>query len=421
MHHRLRLATTAAVAAAVLLLGIPLGLFVYQVTQNQAVAALEARADLLRSTIEPLLSTDQPVGQSQLEAAPGFNGQIPAHVRVSLVRTGGDHVQVINAGVDRPANAFQVVSGEDYPRGVKVELEVSMWDMRGQSLPALLLVALASLAAIVAGVAVGSWQAKRLSEPLVFLAATAEQLGSGQLRVSPPVSGIEEIDLVTEELARSAGRMATRLAAESQFAADASHQLRTPLTALSMRLEEIELTSNQPEVREEARISLEQIDRLGATIAHLLERTRYQGAGTDQGTVPLGPVLVQQIEEWQPVYHKATRSLVLELETDAVVKASTGALTQVVATLLENSLQHGAGTTTLRGRAVAGGVAIEVGDQGEGVSDELASKVFDRNVTGGGGTGLGLAVARDLVVADGGRLELSNHQPAVFTVFLQVA
>jgi len=421
VHRRLRLATTAAVAAAVLLLGIPLSLFVYQVTQNQAVATLEARADLVRSTIEPLLSAEQSVGQVQIEAAAGFNGKIPAHVRVSLVRTGGDHVQVINAGIDLPGNAFRVVSGEDYPRGVKVELEVSRWDMRGQSLMALLLVALVSLAAIVAGVAVGSWQAKRISEPLVFLAATAEQLGSGQLRVSPPVSGIEEIDLVTEELARSAGRMATRLAAESQFAADASHQLRTPLTALSMRLEEIELLSDQPEVQQEARISLEQIDRLGATIAHLLERTRNQGAGPDQGTVPLGPVLVQQLEEWQPVYDAADRSLVLELETDAVVRASTGALTQVVATLLENSLQHGAGTTTLRGRSVAGGIAIEVGDNGKGVSDELAGKIFDRNVTGGGGTGLGLAVARDLVIADGGRLELSNHRPAVFTVFLQVA
>ena len=75
------------------------------------------------------------------------------------------------------------------------------------------------------------WQANRLAAPLVYLAASAEQLGAGQVRPQLEPSGVEEIDLVASELARSAARMAGRLAAERKFASDASHQLRPPLPA----------------------------------------------------------------------------------------------------------------------------------------------------------------------------------------------
>ena len=64
-------------------------------------------------------------------------------------------------------------------------------------------------------------------------------------------------------------------------------------------------------------------------------------------------------------------------------------------------------------------IVIEVRDQGPGVPEEIASRIFERAVTSGKGTGLGLALARDLVTADGGRLELSQRVPAVFSVFLQ--
>jgi nitrogen-specific signal transduction histidine kinase len=64
-------------------------------------------------------------------------------------------------------------------------------------------------------------------------------------------------------------------------------------------------------------------------------------------------------------------------------------------------------------------MVIEVRDEGEGVPEDLASRIFERAVTSGKGTGLGLALARDLVTADGGRLELSQRVPAVFSVFLQ--
>ena len=114
--------------------------------------------------------------------------------------------------------------------------------------------------------------------PLIYLAAEAEQLGSGQVRPRLRSSGIEEIDLVQAELVRSAERVAGRIAAERQFASDASHQLRTPLTSLSLRLEEIELLAGEEEVRAEAHACLEQVERLTGVVEDLLKVSRRSGA-----------------------------------------------------------------------------------------------------------------------------------------------
>jgi len=278
-------------------------------------------------------------------------------------------------------------------------------------------VVLASAGAFLVGIAMARWQARRLSTPLVLLAASAEQLGTGQTRPQLEPSGMEEIDLVAMELGRSADRMAARLAVERQFAADASHQLRTPLTALMMRLEEIMAASDQQEVTEEAQISLEQVERLVSVVDDLLARSRQAEGGTTE-PVRLIEVVEQQKDEWGPSYEAAGRELIFKVEDDVLLLASPGALAQVLATLLENSLHHGAGATTVQARESASAVVIEVSDEGPGVSDELAPRVFEREVTSGDGTGLGLALARDLVTADGGRLELAQRRPPVFQVFL---
>jgi signal transduction histidine kinase len=281
------------------------------------------------------------------------------------------------------------------------------------------LVIVAGVVAIGAGIAMAVWQANRLSAPLVYLAASAEQLGSGQVRPSLEPSGVEEIDLVAAELARSADRLAGRLAAERQFAQDASHQLRTPLTALSMRLEEIMLTSDDDAVVEEARVSLEQVERLVHVVDDLLTTSRRAQGGTTEA-VALVDVVTQQYEEWADTFAQAGRELVVDVEPGHRVLATPGALAQVIATLLENSLKYGDGTTTVRSRPSGpkGAVALEVSDEGPGVADEFAPRIFDRGATTGGSTGLGLALARDLVAADGGRLELAQRRPPVFRVFL---
>ncbi|MCR2053217.1 HAMP domain-containing histidine kinase [Actinomyces bowdenii] len=276
-----------------------------------------------------------------------------------------------------------------------------------------------TVVALAAASVVASKAARRLSAPLIYLAAEAEQLGSGQVRPRLRSSGIEEIDLVQAELVRSAERVAGRLAAERQFASDASHQLRTPLTSLSLRLEEIELLSDQEEVRAEAHACLEQVERLTGVVEDLLKISRRTGGGTTEA-LHLADVFAQQREEWEPAYQQQGRTITFSDEVGHPVLATPGSLAQVLATVIENSLRYGGGATSVSVRGANGGhgVFIDVADEGLGVEEDLAPYIFDRHVSGHGSTGVGLALAKDLVEADGGRIELSQRRPAVFSILL---
>jgi len=412
MRRRVLQATIAAVTVAVVLLGFPLAFLGAQYARDNELQELDTRAASLASTIDFRASRSILMSRSMLDPYQDGRTSLPASVLV--IEPDGTRLQ---AG---KAIAGKSLSAEATARtGALVILTVSWWDVFWQSARVVLLVAVAAVVAFAAGNAMAMWQANRLAAPLVYLAASAEQLGSGQVRPRLQPSGVEEIDLVAAELARSADRMAGRLAAERQFASDASHQLRTPLTALSMRLEEISAASKNPDVQEEARIALEQVERLVMVVDDLLMRSRRAQGGTTEA-VHLIDVVRQQEEEWAPSFAAAGRTLALEVAEDAQVLATPGALAQALATLIENSLKHGGGRTTVRSRpsGTSGAMVVEVADEGNGVPDELVSRVFERGMTSGAGTGLGLSLARDLVAADGGRIELAQRRPAVFAVFL---
>ncbi|WP_127129611.1 ATP-binding protein [Georgenia sp. SYP-B2076] len=401
-----------AVTVAVLLLGVPMAVFGAILVWDAENATLNLRAASLSRSVERRLVRDEVLDEDMLTPWVGGVDNLEASI---LVRAPDG--QEYTAGprfTDRVMRSREVT-----PSGATVRMDVDASQVQWRAARIVILVVVASAVALAVGVMVAARQARKLSAPLIYLAASAEQIGSGQVRPRLKPSGVEEIDLVAAELVRTADRMAGRLAAERQFAADASHQLRTPLTALSMRLEEILALSEQEEVREEARISLEQIERLTGVVQDLLNTSRSASGGTTE-VVHLEEVFAQQVEEWRPSYRKAKRELVLEDAAGLAVLASPGALAQVLATLLENSLKYGGGATRVVTRAAPGGhgVFIDVSDEGEGVDDELAPDIFTKHVSGGSGTGLGLALARDLVAADGGRLELSRRRPPVFTVFL---
>nr|WP_216077662.1 ATP-binding protein [Isoptericola sediminis] len=396
------------------MLGVPLGIFGARYVVAGAEQRISDRVDAFTLTVSRAVERDERPTDDQLQrAAEGREGDLPARVTVSL--PGGEQLTYGDEASDPViVKARQTESGRAW-----VSFEVSASGAYIQAAQMVALVVVAGVVAIAAGVAMAVWQANRLSAPLVYLAASAEQLGSGQVRPSLEPSGVEEIDLVAAELARSGDRLAGRLAAERQFTQDASHQLRTPLTALSMRLEEIMLTSRDEEVVDEARVSLEQVERLVTVVDDLLATSRRSQGGTTEAVVLLD-VVRQQHEEWADTFAGAGRELVIDVAEDHRVLATPGALAQVIATLLENSLKYGDGTTTIRSKPSGpkNAVALEVSDQGPGVDDEIAPRIFERGASTGGSTGLGLALARDLVAADGGRLELAQRRPPVFRIFL---
>lgn len=411
MRRRVLQATIAAVTVAVVLLGFPLAFLGAQYVRENEVGALQTRASDLGRAVDGRLQEGTPLSDAMLEPYVDRGGGI--EVSVFVVAPDGARYQ---AGPEVPSRTITIT--ETSATGAQVTLYAPWWDVFLMGAQIMGLVVAAAVVAFAAGIAMAIWQANRLAAPLVYLAASAEQLGSGQVRPQLEPSGVEEIDLVAAELARSADRMAGRLAAERQFASDASHQLRTPLTALSMRLEEIMLASDDEAVREEARISLEQVERLVTVVDDLLTRSRRAQGGTTEA-LRLLEVVHQQEEEWRPTFEAEGRRLVIDVDPAAQVLATPGALAQVLATLIENSLRHGDGTTTVRSRPGASrAVVVEVADEGQGVPDDLAPRIFEREVTSGKGTGLGLALARDLAAADGARLELAQRRPAVFALFL---
>ena len=287
-------------------------------------------------------------------------------------------------------------------------------------LPTVVVVVL--LALVLAGLLalwVSTWLAGRRADRVGWFIDTlgerAEQLGPGDPRPVPLNSGIEEVDRLDAALARGAEQSARRLASERDFAADASHQLRTPLTALLMRLEEIASTSDLAVVEEEATIAIGQVERLSGVVDDLMSRTR-SGAETSP-TVSLDSVLAALQREWQPAFAAARRSIHVRGERGLGVRATPVALAQILTTLLENSLTHGRGTVEISARRAGPSVVIEVADGGEGVPAAIAPHVFERSVSSTG-TGLGLSLARDLAEAAGGRLELVRARPPLFALFL---
>ncbi|MFP5360872.1 MAG: ATP-binding protein [Actinomycetes bacterium] len=411
MRRRVLAATFSALAVAVVMLGIPLAVAAAQIIRDDALRDLDLRASTAARSLEVRYLSGEPITASNVDSFVSERPGAPEYIYVRL-----PDGTVLTAG-EEPSPAYSESHATD--SGIVVLAYLSTWDVYWQIARVVGLVLASGSVAIVAGAAMAIWQANRLSAPLVYLAASAEQIGSGQVRPRLESTGIEEIDLVAEELARSSDRMAARLATERQFAADASHQLRTPLTALSMRLEEISALTQQDEVREEADRSLEQVERLVGVVDELLGRSRRAlGSGTE--LVQLDEVFAQQRAEWAAAFTGAGRRLVIA-PTHATVFATPGGLAQALATLIENSLKHGGGTTrvTARESGQNHAVVIEVTDEGQGVPEAIAPRIFEREVTSGRGTGLGLALARDLVTADGGRLELAQRVPATFAVFLQ--
>ncbi len=258
-----------------------------------------------------------------------------------------------------------------------------------------------------------------IARPLADLADAADRLRSGDPRPVGRRYGLAELDQIADALDSAGRRVTSLLTAERELATDASHQLRTPLTALSMRLEEVIAAAGDPEaVREEAGAALAQAERLADVVSQLLDPGRRAHAGTASLT-GIDEIIDQQVVEWEPAFRRAGRKLVVTGDRGLRAHVTAGGLSQVLATLLDNALMHGRGQVEIRTSQNTKSAVIEVEDEGRGVPPELVARIFERSVSGRPeGTGLGLSLARTMAAADGGRVVLVRPRPPVFAVFL---
>ncbi|WP_055711825.1 ATP-binding protein [Streptomyces torulosus] len=406
MRRRLIQSTLAVVLVVIAVFGVSLVIVETRTISNSAQERVESEAVQLTSIVDSRIIGDERITAEVLEDQVGDDRyariQIPGQRTIEIgAKPVGDVIRHEAKG-----EKDEVVIVEESRSAVSREV--------GRTL---LIIAAVALLAVVAAVLLAVRQANRLASPLTDLAETAERLGSGDPRPRHKRYGVPELDRVADVLDASAERIGRMLTAERRLAADASHQLRTPLTALSMRLEEITLTDDPATVKEEAHIALAQVERLTDVVERLLTNSRDPRNGSAVA-FELDEVIKQQLEEWRPAYRSAGRAIVSSGKRHLQAVGTPGAVAQVLAALIENSLMHGGGTVALRTRVTGNQAVIEVTDEGPGVPADLGARIFERAISGRNSTGIGLAVARDLAEADGGRLEMLQAQPPVFGLFL---
>ena len=424
MSRRILTAILTVTVLAVVLFGIPLAIGLRRLYRNEAVVRLEreaARAGIevpasFETTGDPVeLPTRHDATLIALYDRRGrrLQGHGPPRADTEVARAlkgavsdgahGGE--LVVASPVTSEEHVFAVV------RAAVPEGAVNARVRRGWLTMGLLAVAVIALAALVA-----RWQARRLGRPVLALATAATKLGDGDFSVRADAAGVPEVDAAASALNATAERLGVLVGRERTFSADASHQLRTPLTGLRLQLES---TLVNPRADRDAAIerALGDIDRLEATVEDLLALARDASPARDP--IRIDGLLADADHRWHGPLAAAGRPLRIDAGAELpAVRASAPAINQVLDVLIGNALQHGRGTVTVRARHAPRSIAIEVSDEGPGPPAD-ANDVFRRRPASATGRGIGLALARSLTEAEGGRLTLSRAGPGPrFTLLL---
>jgi len=416
---------TAVAAIAVALFAVPLGVAVARLYRDQEVISLQRQATLAGLSVPAdFASSGDPVelpviaGTHQLAVygtdGRRFAGSGPsagdAAVRRALSGHVANDVQGANLVVAVPLSADERVFATvraAIPRSVVDNKTRRTW---------LAMAGLAAAAIVVAGL-LGLRQSRRLGRPITRLAEDAHRLGDGDFTIAPSPSGIVEIDQVGETLQATAHRLGELVQRERAFSADASHQLRTPITALRLSLDNA-LATPGTEPRRAIADAVTQLDRLETTVEDLLRLARDPPA--PHVTFDVGELVAEAENTWHSHLAARGRPLRVVLDTDLPPgRMSAPAARQVLDVLIDNALRHGRGIVTVTARAAGTGLVVEVADEGPGISGDPVA-IFDRG--SGTGHGIGLALARSLAEAEGNRLRLVRAGPgAVFALVIRPA
>jgi signal transduction histidine kinase len=261
--------------------------------------------------------------------------------------------------------------------------------------------------------AVGIQFARTLTRPLSRLEQAAAAVGAGDLEARAPTKdGPPEIRTLASEFNQTVSQLDGLLRSQQEFVADASHQLRTPLAALQLRLENLER-----DIDDAGKPSLEgalaEVNRLARLVEGLLTLARADASRPSPGRIEIASLVDGRADAWSDELTAREITLETRVPPDLAVLATPGSLEQVLDNLISNAAHamSPGGNVMLAATRTAGAVELHVRDTGPGMTAEQRGRALDRfwrAGTTGAGTGLGLAIVSRLVTADDGTVELRN-------------
>lgn len=261
------------------------------------------------------------------------------------------------------------------------------------------------------GLIAGLIIARLISGPIVRLGGAAQEIADGNLDRRAIVEGSSEQQSLARNFNAMTERLTVLLASQREFVADASHQLRTPLTGLRLRLEEIRAEADGGAPRENADGALAEVDRLSLIVDELLELSRAGEAPPPDAEADLDHAVVDAGERWAATAAQAGCPLAVEPGGGGTVRCHATELDRILDVLIENAITYGPGAPV---EIASSPGRLTVSDAGPGLDGDDPEELFERFHRGeasrGGpaGTGLGLAIARELAVRWGASLRLSN-------------
>ena len=286
------------------------------------------------------------------------------------------------------------------------------------------LIAAVSAAGLLAGVVIAIGLARWASRPITSLAQAAHQLGGGALDTRAQVrSGPPEVRRLAATFNTMAARLESLVHGHRALMADVSHQVRTPLAALRLRLDLLAQDSDEATAAELAGAQ-EEIARLARLVNGLLAVARAENVTSAPGPVAADAVVRDRAAAWRPAAEERGVTLTTAAAAPVSALACEGHLEQILDNLIANALDAmEAGGSILVGAAEdSGRAAITVADDGHGMSGAQQRAAFRRFASGTpGGTGLGLAIVSRLVAANGGSAAMSDTPGGGLTVTIELS
>jgi len=385
------------------LYGVPRAYQLADLVTEQENRAVDRSADLVAVVITERTSASSPVTASFLAGLLN-KGESVEYVAPdeSVIRAG----EAVRAESD-------VMQRRSLPGGGMVTISRSGALVQERVSAALMPLILIGLALIAAAACVGYLLARRLARPFGELAEAADHLGRGRFDVQLSHYSIPEAEKIGAALRRASTQLDDLVEREREFAANVSHQLRTPITALRLTLEDLSMwPETTPGVASELRNGMSELDRLNAAITEILDLSRGKRLG-DAVDVDLSRLLADTVERWAPHYAAAGRELHHDPTEPVPAHVVPGPVVQVLDVLLHNACAHGSGRVVVGARDRGAYLHVVIADEG---AKTVGNEVFQRGTSDrdSEGHGLGLTIASQLATSLGGYLLLADAPTTTF-------